>query len=123
MLSPNGSLTTTSRQHKLQIFFTVLLLVSMACSLPSFGQKATEEPVQPGQAGEPQPGTTSEPGATPTAQPSPTLPPEPLPPALVEASPLPGSTLPLQGEITLYFNQPMQRASVEAALRLPSKQP
>ena len=116
MLSPNGSLTTTSRQHKLQIFFTVLLLVSMACSLPSFGQKATEEPVQPGQAGEPQPGTTSEPGATPTAQPSPTLPPEPLPPALVEASPLPGSTLPLQGEITLYFNQPMDQASVEAAL-------
>ncbi|TES91133.1 MAG: hypothetical protein E3J88_03100, partial [Anaerolineales bacterium] len=40
----------------------------------------------------------------------------PLPPALVEASPMPGSELPLMGTITLYFNQPMDRPSVEAAL-------
>lgn len=41
----------------------------------------------------------------------------PLPPALVETSPLQGSQIPVAGEITFYFNQPMDRASVEAAIR------
>jgi uncharacterized protein YfaS (alpha-2-macroglobulin family) len=54
------------------------------------------------------------PVATPTATP---LPPD-LPPALVETDPLPGAQVALQNPITLYFNQPMQRASVEAALSL-----
>jgi len=40
----------------------------------------------------------------------------PLPPTLVEASPMPGSELALDGSISFYFNQPMNRASVEAAL-------
>jgi alpha-2-macroglobulin len=39
-----------------------------------------------------------------------------LPPALVEVSPLPDSVIALQEPITLYFNQAMDRGSVEAAL-------
>ncbi len=41
----------------------------------------------------------------------------PLPPALVETSPLAGSRIPVAGELTFYFNQPMDRASVEAAIQ------
>jgi len=40
----------------------------------------------------------------------------PLPPALVETVPLAGSELPLRKAITFYFNQPMDRETVEAAL-------
>jgi len=40
----------------------------------------------------------------------------PLPPALVETAPMQGSELPLSGPLTLYFNQPMDTASVESAL-------
>lgn len=43
---------------------------------------------------------------------------EPLPPALVEAVPPDGSQIGLIEPITLYFNQPMNRASVEGALNL-----
>ncbi len=39
-----------------------------------------------------------------------------LPPALVEVSPLDGSLLGTEQPITFYFSQPMDRASVEAAL-------
>jgi len=39
-----------------------------------------------------------------------------LPPALVEIDPLPGSEIALQQPISLYFNQPMDIHSVEAAL-------
>jgi len=39
-----------------------------------------------------------------------------LPPALVEVSPLPGSLIALKQPITLYFNQPMDKESVEAAI-------
>jgi uncharacterized protein YfaS (alpha-2-macroglobulin family) len=41
----------------------------------------------------------------------------PLPPGLVETDPLPGSELSLNQEITFYFNQPMDRASVEEAMK------
>lgn len=40
----------------------------------------------------------------------------PLAPALVETAPQPGSKLSVSREITFYFNQPMDQASVEAAL-------
>ena len=42
--------------------------------------------------------------------------PQTLPPALVETDPLPGAQIALKNPITFYFNQPMQRTSVEAAL-------
>ncbi len=52
------------------------------------------------------------PGRTPTPAPSA----GPLPPAIVETAPLTGSELTLTSSITFYFNQAMERASVEAAL-------
>jgi uncharacterized protein YfaS (alpha-2-macroglobulin family) len=51
-----------------------------------------------------------------TPTPTPTPLPATQPPALVETDPLPGSQIALQNPITFYFNQPMQRASVEAAV-------
>ena len=67
-----------------------LLLLSLACSLP---------------------GITLPFGGTPTPTPLP-----PLPPTLAESDPVPGAELDPSGPITLYFDQPMDRASVEAAL-------
>jgi len=40
----------------------------------------------------------------------------PLPPTLAESDPAPGEELAPSGPLTLYFDQPMDRASVEAAL-------
>ena len=70
-----------------------LLLLSLACSLPSltlpFGR------------------------STPTPTPLP-----PLPPTLAESDPVPGEELSPSGPLTLYFDQAMDRASVEAALSI-----
>ncbi len=76
---------------------SLLLLLSLACSLPGLAVTSTAPP------------------PTPTAPPTAT--PRPLPPTLVELDPPPGSTLggPRQA-LTLYFDQPMDTASVEAAL-------
>ncbi|MEJ2758738.1 MAG: Ig-like domain-containing protein [Anaerolineales bacterium] len=41
----------------------------------------------------------------------------PLPPALVETTPMPGSRIAAAGELTFYFNQPMDKSSVESALQ------
>ncbi len=76
----------------------ILLAASLACSLPAI------TPAAPTPTGIVQ--------QLPTATP----PPPSLPPALVESSPVPGAELPLTGDVTLYFNQPMDQPSVEAAL-------
>ncbi len=78
---------------------TGLLLLTLACGLPAAIQSLapTETPTSP---------------PTPTVTPTP----QPLPPALVEVDPPPGSRLPLDGSITLFFNQAMERASVEKAV-------
>ncbi|MDD1717402.1 MAG: Ig-like domain-containing protein, partial [Methanoregulaceae archaeon] len=67
--------------------------------------------------------TTLTPTTSPTAIPTervatatPTQVPQDLPPALVETDPLPGAQIALKNPITLYFNQPMQHSSVEAAV-------
>lgn len=75
-----------------------LLLAAQACNL--LQPTPTETPA-------PSP-TVALPTSTPRAD---------LPPALVEAAPAPGVELALDGALTLYFSQPMQRASVEAAFR------
>jgi len=75
-----------------------LLLLTLACGLPSAIQSLA-------------PADTPAPAPAPTITPTP----QPLPPALVEADPPPGSRLSLDGALTLYFNQAMQRASVEEA--------
>jgi uncharacterized protein YfaS (alpha-2-macroglobulin family) len=76
----------------------ILVILSLACSL------LTPQPP-------PEPLPTSTPLPTPFPTPS-----EPLPPALVEVDPAPGSQISLRPDFKFYFNQPMDRASVEASL-------
>ncbi len=57
------------------------------------------------------------PTASPTKPiPTATQPPPTLPPAVVETDPLPGSQIGLKNPIKIYFNQPMDKPSVESAL-------
>jgi hypothetical protein len=86
----------------------LIIVISLACGLPGT-DKSTPAPV----------GSSP----TPTQVPTPTATPEPLPPGLVESSPFDGGSLPLEGPITLYFNQAMERASVEATLASQLNQP
>ena len=81
-----------------------IVIVTLACSLPGLFARPT--PTQPA---EPTP-TFTPPPPTPT--------PQPLPPTIVESSPPVGGEVPLHGPITLYFNQEMDRQSVESALSL-----
>ena len=85
-------------KYAIRLIPILLVMVSQACSLPTIGK--------------PRPTATIP--TTPTTPPLPTPTPKPLPPALVESSPPQGAELPLEGPFTLYFNQPMDRASVEA---------
>lgn len=78
----------------------LLIVLSLACSLPAIGK----------------PTPTQLATLTPTMPPIPTPTPQPLPPNLVESDPPQSVEVPLEGPITLYFNQPMDRGSVEAAL-------
>ncbi|RLE01878.1 MAG: hypothetical protein DRJ13_06295, partial [Bacteroidetes bacterium] len=55
-------------------------------------------------------------GITTAPTPMPTNTPQPLPPMIVESDPPAGSTIPLQGDIILYFNQAMDQGSVINAL-------
>ncbi|MEA3327478.1 MAG: Ig-like domain-containing protein, partial [Chloroflexota bacterium] len=93
----------------LQRFFHVLLTFIMisgllvACRWP--WQSADETPTE-----EVVPKETEE-GGFASSEPR-----KDLPPALVEVTPLPGSSIALQQPITLYFNQPMDKGSVEAAI-------
>src|SRR4030065_2444086 len=79
------------------LIISILLTLGLVWSLAGCGKK------------------TATPTATPTLPP-PTPTPQPLPPALVETAPLPGSQIALKNPIKFYFNQPMDRPSVEGAL-------
>jgi uncharacterized protein YfaS (alpha-2-macroglobulin family) len=85
------------------VLISTLILLSLAWSLGGCKKKTPTPAITPTLA------PTSVP-ATPTP-----LPPT-LPPALVETDPLPGAQIALDNPITFYFNQPMQHASVEAAV-------
>ncbi|MCJ7677085.1 MAG: Ig-like domain-containing protein, partial [Anaerolineales bacterium] len=80
-----------SPRRVLSTAMAVLLLLSLACALPGvtlpFGR------------------------STPTPTPLP-----PLPPTLAETDPVEGEEFNPAGPLTLYFDQPMERTSVEAAL-------
>jgi alpha-2-macroglobulin len=89
------------------ILLSLLLVTSLACALPSIPGRATETPTVE------LPGFVEE-TAAPALSPTPT--PPPLPPRLIESDPVLGAEVPLNGPITLYFNQAMDRDSVEAAL-------
>jgi uncharacterized protein YfaS (alpha-2-macroglobulin family) len=97
------------KTNPLLLLFIIGLLVSQACDLPFSEEPApTLAPT----------GTAASVVSQPTDAALPTeVPPEPLPPAIVEILPLPGSTLHLSDGITLYFNQSMDRDSVEAAMQ------
>ncbi len=84
---------------------SILVLVTLACALPGASKTATPAP----EVFLPSPQAVE-------AQPTP-KPRETLPPALVEVDPLPGSQIPAGEGFTFYFNQPMERGSVEAALQ------
>lgn len=83
------------------LIFFLLLALSLACNLPPVLQSRLLKPT-----------------ATPTQVPTPTVTPRPLPPAVSEADPGKGEELPPSGTITLYFNQSMDRSSVEEALNI-----
>ncbi len=79
----------------------VFSVVSLACNLP-FGLQRT-----------PQPELLASPQPTPLPTPA-----ESLPPVVVESHPQPNSLLPADQGVALTFDQPMDRPSVEGALRL-----
>jgi uncharacterized protein YfaS (alpha-2-macroglobulin family) len=93
------------KNRSLYLLVFVFLLASSACSFPGAATKS------------PSPSPTQEivieATATFPAEPTPT--PQSLPPILVESDPFPNSEVGLDGSLTFYFNQPMDRASVEAA--------
>ena len=111
-IRPNSNDPAARRAVGLRLL-SLLLLLSMACSIPGLGgpaatgtSPAAVSPSAPG-AGTPAP-EAEEVEPIGTAQ--------TLPPALVETDPPVGAQLSLSSSITFYFNQPMQAASVEAAI-------
>ena len=106
-----------STRRRIAAVISFLLLASMACSF----QGAANPTLSPAgtQAVNPDATATST-GKTPTQ--APTAKPavkssEKLPPALVETDPPSGSRIGRSKPVTFYFNQPMQRSAVEAALQ------
>ena len=92
---------TPRRPHRWSWLILVLLAASLACAMPFAG------------------GGSPTPTIAPTATSLPKLPtatPQPQPAALVESDPPLDTEVALEGPITLYFNQPMDRPSTEAAL-------
>lgn len=85
------------QRRSLFLTLSFILILSLACSLNLPGAPTATPPA---------------PGPTPTAL--------PLPPAIIETVPPVGSQIGLQSPLTIYFSAPMERASVEAALRSPN---
>ncbi len=98
-----------------RIIWSLLLLfiaVALACSIPGITQPSTPQPTEVNAVEE----FVEEADIVPTLPALPTATLQPLPPALVEVEPPPGSDLPPLGIFTFYFNQPMDKPSVELAL-------
>ena len=93
------------KNHWLLFLVFTLIVVSSACSFPS-----GETPVP-----SPSPSQKVVEQATPTQPAAPTATPRPLPPDLVESAPFPNSELGLDGAVIFYFNQAMDRSTVEAS--------
>ena len=111
-IRPNSNDPAKGHQVGLRLL-SLLLLLSMACSIPGLGGPAATgtSPAAVGTAA-PSAGTPAPEAAE--AEPIGTA--QTLPPALVETDPPVGAQLSLSSPITFYFNQPMQAASVEAAI-------
>jgi uncharacterized protein YfaS (alpha-2-macroglobulin family) len=87
----------------LQVLASSLLLMALACSLPVIGGPSATMP--PGE--ERAAPITAEPVAL-----------EALPPSVIETAPASGEELDPAGSVTLYFDQPMDPTSVEAAFEI-----
>lgn len=85
------------KRRSLLFILSFILILSLACSLNLPGAPTATPPA---------------PSPTPTAL--------PLPPAIIETVPPPGSQIGLQSPLAIYFSEPMERASVEAAFRSPN---
>ena len=81
--------------------FVIFMLVSAACNLPFSTSKNLP--------------TATAPAPTATIQPTPT---QPMPPTVIETSPLPEGVLSSAAGVSLTFDQSMDRASVEAAIKV-----
>lgn len=90
--------------RRLLVPLTTLLIAALACSLPSL-------PGAPGSTSGESVATTAAPAASPTPLP-------PLPPSIIETEPAPGEALDPTGSISLYFDQTMDAATVEAAFSI-----
>ncbi len=112
-----GTADSRSRGRGIFLLVGILLAVSMACSLPSLGQQ--QAPTAPATLTPLVPGATAPAGGPglPAAQSEQQTTLAPLPPALVEVNPLPLSELAPGAAPVIYFNQPMERASVEASVQ------
>ena len=103
--------TTRLAQRVLGVL-VLLLLAMLACSLPILSEEtsippsATVEQIV-------EEGTAIVKTAEPPPPPTPTA--QTLPPDLIESDPASGSEISLQQQVTLYFNQPMNKDTVEAA--------
>jgi uncharacterized protein YfaS (alpha-2-macroglobulin family) len=98
-----SSLHPSRRSRGLSII-SILLLLSLACAIPGLGSPTPSPEAS---------AITTE--IITTAQPTPIGVEVVLPPALVETDPPIGAQMPLNGQLKLFFNQPMDHPSVEAA--------
>lgn len=98
---------------RLSVPILLILLTSLACSIPAMRQ-ATGTPGSLAATATPAP-LAGTPAVVPQAQAAVDV---QFPPALVEVDPLPGSVLSAGSAPIFYFNQPMNRASVEGALQV-----
>jgi uncharacterized protein YfaS (alpha-2-macroglobulin family) len=91
-------------KRRFSLFLGILLTASLSCTLPSAFQPQGQEAETPTSALD----TSS-------------IALSPLPPSLVEIHPTSGEELPLQDPIFLYFDQPMDQASVVTSLEIQPK--
>ena len=103
----SSSTTNPPSRLAFPLILSLLLAASLACLVPGVPESSPTPPAPT----QPIPLAST---APPPAPPTPT--PPPLPPALVESSPSPNAEIPLGGPIRLYFNQAMDRASVEESV-------
>ncbi len=87
----------------IRLFFVLFILTQLGLACSAKDQARQTPKVPP---------TRSLPSPSPTLTPTPPL----LPPILVESKPQAGGELGLRDPVTFYFDQPMQRQSVEKAL-------
>lgn len=103
-----------SLHRRLAAFLSILLLASMACTLPGTLRPQATAPTKASPADQTATQTAPQTAATQISKPRSS---EKLPPALVETDPPAGSRIGRSKAITFYFNQAMEQPSVEAALQ------